>query len=303
MRINALFDNKGIFEWPTWMLIIAVYTCWAACLQYYHTIGPLPAGALLVVIGALHGSVQHELLHGHPTRVAWFNSLLAYLPITLLFPYPVYRQTHMAHHTTDNLTAPGIDPESYYVSQATWKNSNALQRHYHTIRMTLLGRLLLGPAHSAVSLFGKLLRDITAGSMTAIGVWALHLLLITGLLYGLHVYFQIPLWHYLIIAYLANALSMLRSFFEHRAAACTMQRTVIVECGWFFRLLFLNNNYHVTHHEHPTAPWYRLGALYRENRDSTLQKNNHYYYSGYHHWLLAHLLKPIDSPIHPFANE
>ena len=95
---------------------------------------------------------------------------------------------------------------------------------------------------------------------------------------------------------------MVRSFFEHRALLPAQQHSVIVEAGWFFRLLFLNNNYHFVHHKNPTAPWYQLGALYRNQREAFLRKNRHFLYRGYHHWLLKHLLKSIDSPLHPFAD-
>ena len=40
----------------------------------------LPAGAWLT---AWHGSLQHEAIHGHPTRSARLNAALAWLPIGL----------------------------------------------------------------------------------------------------------------------------------------------------------------------------------------------------------------------------
>ncbi len=34
------------------------------------------------------------------------------------FPYPLYRKSHTTHHRDINLTIPGVDTESYYVSPA-----------------------------------------------------------------------------------------------------------------------------------------------------------------------------------------
>ncbi len=51
-------------------VIIAVYSGWFATLVWWKTLGLLPATALLVVFTCWYMSVQHELIHGHPTRVA-----------------------------------------------------------------------------------------------------------------------------------------------------------------------------------------------------------------------------------------
>ena len=84
-------------EWPTWLLIVGVYGSWWAVLANYWLLGPVLSVVLLTVIIAVHMSLQHELLHGHPTRSVAFNGLLAYPPLALLFPYPIYRATHIAH--------------------------------------------------------------------------------------------------------------------------------------------------------------------------------------------------------------
>ncbi|MET5115750.1 fatty acid desaturase, partial [Burkholderia pseudomallei] len=65
-------------------------------------------------------SLQHELLHGHPTRSARVNKLLGYPPLAVWYPYTLYRDTHLEHHRDEDQTAPGIDPESNYVPLAHW---------------------------------------------------------------------------------------------------------------------------------------------------------------------------------------
>ena len=58
-----------------------------------------------------------------------------------------------------------------------------------------------------------------------------------------------------------GALTMLRSFAEHRYARGAT-RTAVVRAGWFFSLLYLNNNLHHTHHERPAVAWFKLPALH-----------------------------------------
>lgn len=63
-------------ELPTWLLIVTVYGGWFACVAGWRTLGLFPATLLLIWFTAWYMSLQHELIHGHPTRLAWFNQLL-----------------------------------------------------------------------------------------------------------------------------------------------------------------------------------------------------------------------------------
>ena len=301
-RISSINITTRTMEWPTWFLIVGVYGAWWLSLLFYSQTNALIAPLLVVVI-ALHTSVQHELLHGHPTRSVWFNSLLAYPSLSLLFPYMLYRESHIAHHNNQVLTLPGVDPESYYVSQKTWDNSSALKRAYYTTYKTVLGRLLFGPSSTFLSLLSQMMRDLINGTWKRKIMWLSHLVSVALILALIHYYFEIPVWHYLIIAYAANSLAMVRSFFEHRAVETSAHRSVIVEAGPFFRLLFLNNNYHYLHHKHPDLPWYELRTLYLHNREAALKENGHFLVKGYNKWLINHLFKPTDAPAHPFAGE
>jgi fatty acid desaturase len=51
-------------EWPTWLLLVIVYSAWISLTFYWDSI----PGWLLWLIGgytiALHSSLQHEALHG-----------------------------------------------------------------------------------------------------------------------------------------------------------------------------------------------------------------------------------------------
>ena len=61
-------DSAARFEWQTWLLILAVYGSWLALITQYQRLPGWLATLLLVVVTSWFMSLQHELLHGHPTR-------------------------------------------------------------------------------------------------------------------------------------------------------------------------------------------------------------------------------------------
>ncbi len=299
-QIDQRVQATSVVEWPTWWLIIGVYGSWWLCLSLYQSVGPV-IGLVLIFVCALHSSVQHELLHGHPTSSVAFNTVLAIPPLALFYPYFHYRESHLVHHNKDNLTMPGKDPESYYIERADWVQKGEGFQLYYVFYKTVFGRLLCGPAHSMFLLGREMLYDFAAINLKRMAMWSVHLLLVSLLLSFVNLYFYIPIWHYFVIAYCATSLGLVRSFFEHRPVDSGDHRSVIVETGYFFRLLFLNNNYHYVHHKYPSSPWYRLANIYVSNRNSVLQENGGFLVNGYSSWLLGHFFKPIDSAVHPFA--
>ena len=102
-----------------------------------------------------------------------------------------------------------------------------------------------------------------------------------------------------LVSYPALGLAMLRSLHEHRPAARPAHRIAINEASSFWRLLYLNNNNHVVHHETPSMPWYRLRATYLADRSGYLQRNGGFLMPGYGHLLRRFALSPIDSPLLP----
>ncbi len=287
-------------EWPTWILIASVHGSWFALLQYYHSIGPIIAAPLLIVVCALHGSMCHELIHGHPTRITMLNSLFGSIPLTLFLPYSIYRESHLNHHHDENITLPGKDPESYYCSASEYQRKSRLGKIFAWMNMTIAGRLLFNPALEIYRLGGLAFNTLKTGDADALRVWGIHLVSVALLMLLVVQYFQVPWWHYLLIAYFANSLTRVRSFYEHRARFAVSERTVLMEPCWFFRILFLNLNFHLAHHENPSIPWYRLGDYYRDHRSDLISRSGNFYYGGYRHWLLGFLFRPVDSPIHPF---
>jgi Fatty acid desaturase len=107
-------------ELPTWLLIITVYSGWFASVLYWQTLGLPLATLLLILFTTWYLSLQHELIHGHPTRLPRLNQLFGTLPLAVWYPYGLYRDSHLAHHRNHTLTDPHDDPETYYLSPAHW---------------------------------------------------------------------------------------------------------------------------------------------------------------------------------------
>src|ERR1700744_6531143 len=68
-------------EWPTWLVIVAVYGGWFGIALHARRLGLPVALPLLGVFSAWYMSLQHELLHGHPTRSTRVNALLGAAPL------------------------------------------------------------------------------------------------------------------------------------------------------------------------------------------------------------------------------
>ena len=104
-------------EVPTLALIFVTYAGWLLITATYGR-WPLwiiaPAVTLLLT---LHSSLQHEIIHGHPTRWRNVNRILGMVPLSFWLPFERYRQLHRAHHIDARLTDPLDDPEwhVYYV--------------------------------------------------------------------------------------------------------------------------------------------------------------------------------------------
>ena len=286
-------------ELPTWLLMIAIYTGWFTTLAYWHTLGLLPAMALLIWFTAWYLSLQHELIHGHPTRFPWLNQLFGTLPLAVWYPYGLYRDSHLAHHRNDHLTVPVDDPESYYFTEESWARFTPWQRRIIHARNTFLGRLLLAPLLDIVQTLGSAVAAFRQLHLRAMLMWLVHGVLLAGLFVWMrHVGFS-PVWFVLAVSYPALALTKVRSFLEHRAADDPLARSVINEAGIFWQVLFLNLNYHSVHHDLPGVPWYGLKALYQQNRAVYQQRNQGFVVKGYGQWLRQFWDKAVDVTVHP----
>lgn len=300
---RALADAPiAAIEWPTLALAAALIGGFLA-LTWFHAAMPWWLFTVLgAVLAAWYGSLQHEVIHGHPTRHAAFNAALGFLPIALWLPYPRYRDTHLVHHRDARLTDPIDDPESRYCTPEAWATLGPIARAIVAAQTTLLGRLTLGPAWAIGTFLLAEGRAIRAGDAALARIWLGHAAALVPLLAWVFGVCGVPAWLYLLaFVQCGTSLSLIRSFAEHRAVADVAGRTAIVENSRLLGPLFLFNNLHVAHHAWPHVPWYRLPALYRARRDELVAANGGLVYDGYGDMFRRFLLRGHDRPVHPLG--
>ena len=286
-------------ELPTWILIVAIYSGWFAAMAYWRTLGLIPATLALIWFTAWYMSLQHELIHGHPTRYPRFNQLLGILPLAIWYPFGLYRDLHLRHHREEQLTLPDEDPETYYFTADRWRRFSRRRQGFIRLHNTLPGRVLLGPALNIAQAFFCLVTAFHRRDYRAIGMWLAHgALLLPVFAWMRHCGFPIP-YFLLAVSYPALGLTKIRSFLEHRAAENPLARSVINEAALPWRLLFLNLNYHSVHHDLPGVPWYALRYIYLTYRQSYQQRNQGFVVGGYFEWLSRFLFRPVDVDVHP----
>ena len=289
-------------EWPTWLLLVVVYGGWFGTLAFWQTLGLFPATLLLIWFTTWYMSLQHELIHGHPTRLPWFNQLLGLMPLAVWYPYGLYRDSHLAHHRAHSLTLPDEDPESYYFSTRRWQGLSRWQRKLIQIRNTFAGRLLLAPALDIVGMLRDAASAFRQRQGRTIAMWIVHgLLLAVTFSWIVHCDFSL-IWFVLVVSYPALALTKIRSFLEHRVADDPLARSVINEAAWPWRVLFLNLNYHSVHHDLPGVPWYGLRKIYLRYQADYQQRNRGFLVRGYGQWLRQFCFRPVAVDVHPGFN-
>ena len=300
MEIVELPPLKRGIEWPTAVLAFTIYGSWFLGTYFYRDLPWWTLAALGAWIIAWQLNLQHETIHGHPTRSRRVNEAIGSWPLSLWLPYSIYRSTHLAHHRDENLTDPLEDPESYYWTSSGFGGLGPVWRALALARTTLLGRMAIGPAFLAGGFILDRLRDAWRGERGARRTLARHLLLCAPVLIWLIAICRMPLWIYFAcFVYPGASLAMVRSFAEHRALPEAERRTAIVEDAWILGPLFLFNNLHAAHHLRHRLPWYQLPRFYRLNRSALIKRNGGLVYHGYFDVARRYLLRPHDKPIHP----
>lgn len=299
--VRARSSARAI-EWPTIALALVIHAAWllltlmTASLPWWVV---APIGAFLV---AWHGSLQHETIHGHPTRSRRINAFVGSMPLSLWLPYGIYRTQHLAHHRVENLTDPIDDPESFYVTAETWAAAGPLRRAWLRLHTTLVGRLVFGPLTVVLGFLEGEARRIVRGDRRHLGAWAVHLVSVAALVAWLELVCHVSVARYvLLFVYPGMSLSLLRSYAEHRPADTAEERVAIVEAGKVASLLFLNNNLHVVHHDEPALAWYEIPARYQANRAEILAANGGYRFASYAQVIARYAFRSKDSPLHPSA--
>jgi fatty acid desaturase len=297
-------DSGLTIEWPTVFLAIGIYASWLAVTFFNQS---LPDIVLFILGGwliAWQSSLQHETIHGHPTRNRLLNYLFGAPPLALWLPYEIYRLSHLHHHRDETLTNPNDDPESKYWDPLDWESLTAVGRLVAWAQAPLLGRLILGPMWSVYLFISTEFKAILRGDYPRLKVWFWHALSTVPVLIWLTCICDLSIGKYLLFfVYPGTSVLLLRSFAEHLAAVEVKHRTAIVENASILGLLFLNNNLHAVHHRHPSVAWYQLPEKYLANRETFLSENGGLVYHGYGEVLQRFLLQPHDQILYPLYKE
>lgn len=287
------------WEWPTLGALVLCYgsfaigTIWAAAVW-------LPLGMVLTTLAiALHSSLTHEVLHGHPFRSQTLSDMTVFPALGLLIPYQRFRDTHLAHHSDPILTDPYDDPESNFLDPVEWQRMWWWQKQICRFNNTLAGRLLLGPLHSQIWFMRADWRAIRKGDQAVVAGWLWHIPAVALVALWLHFVAEMPAWAYLLSAYAGMSILKIRTYLEHRAHELPRARTVLIEGRGLLAWLFLFNSLHVVHHMHPKAPWYRMWDMYDENRDHYLRRNEGYRFNSYSEVFRCYFLRAKDPVPHP----
>jgi fatty acid desaturase len=292
MRVKRL-------EWPTVGLAMACMMAWTVSLYLIGIGGQWWLLPLAVLLITLHSSLQHEMLHGHPTPDRLVNEALVFFPIGLVFPYRRFRALHLKHHNDELLTDPFEDPESHYMSPEGWAKAGPFLRTIREFNNTQIGRLVIGPA---LSIAGLVREDWKLARIDD-GVWFAWILHFVGMaLVFVWVSFVCginPLLYFAVFAYPALSVLSIRTFIEHQARETTSNRTIVNEDRGLLAFLFLNNSLHFVHHKNPTVPWYKLPRLYRENREAFLAANGGYCAKNYWEVFKAYAVRKKEPVEHP----
>ncbi|WOI35127.1 fatty acid desaturase [Tritonibacter scottomollicae] len=289
-------------EWGTFALILACYLVWGGALfglaQVSHLLAVLLAGGMV----ALHSSLCHEVLHGHPFRSRRLNEALVVLPLNLAVPYGRFRDTHLQHHQDEDLTDPYDDPESNFHDPAVWARLPAWRQRLLRVNNTLLGRMVIGPVIGQISFMQEDWTLVRRGQRGILRDWGLHALG-TALVLWIVSLSALPVLAYLCAAYLGLSVLKIRTYLEHRAHEDMHGRTAIVESrglmGAVLGFLFLNNNLHIVHHLYPGVAWHQLPALYKRHQARFQARNDGYVLASYASVFRQFAVRAKDPVPHP----
>lgn len=305
MKHNTDRQSLSAIELPTVALIVTCYSIWLALALLEESINPFVWVLANGINITLFMSITHEVLHGHPTRNKTFNEMLIFLPIGWSIPYERFRDTHLDHHTTGELTDPFDDPESWYLASHSWSETGRFMKYFLMFNNSLLGRMLVGPilglGRFYVSEFHKI-RHKSEDRRYLTVVWTKHLVLCSLMAIFFTAVTSVGFWQLLASIYLGHSLLLVRTFLEHQATPELNERTVIIEKPCPLAFLFLFNNYHFIHHNEPGIPWYRLPRVFRENREHYISLNNSYIYKSYGEIFRRYFLCSKEPVRHPFLH-
>jgi len=259
MSKTATHPKAGLetVEWQTLVLILVTTLAWGWSTWVLAAEWSLPAVLATGVLITLHSSLQHEVIHGHPTGRRWLDEALVAPAFSLLVPFRRFRDLHLAHHRDAALTDPFDDPESNFMDGPGLDRLPAVVRELLYFNNTLLGRVLIGPFVGLIWFVHADIRAIRRGEREVLAGWLWHIPAVVPVLLWVWAS-PLSLWQYLLAVWIGSGILKVRTYAEHRAHELARGRTVIIEDRGPLAFLFLNNNLHAVHHAEPGLPWYRL---------------------------------------------
>ena len=289
-------------EWRTLGVIVAVYAGVIAIVMNHEALTPWLVIPLLGVLGAWHLSMQHEMLHGHPFNRQWMNDFVGSIPVTLWIPYLSFKRDHLEHHVSD-LTHPGLDNESYYVSPEAWAKAGKLKRAAFWANRTILFRMFVWVFVSTTTYLWSKVRLMARGDRSTWVEVLIHSLGVVVVVYFVRSVAHMPLWQFALgTTYGGRILNAIRPFPEHRYVAGTETRTAMIMAGPVMSLLMLNNNLHIAHHAEPHVSWYEVPKLSRRvNAVERAREAGLLYEGGYAEVFRKFSFKPMGSPLRDSA--
>lgn len=285
--------------------MVALAGCYAAWFGVAIFGSELPSVVFVAALGVVttfYWSLVHEIIHCHPTRNRTFNELLVALPLGWVYPVARFRETHLEHHDTGELTDPFDDPESWYLAEGDWGQTRSWMKQVLRFNNTLFGRLLIGPLITVPSFVSSEMAIVRGGGAKGRAVlvdWMRHAIACLVLAALLAAYSSAPLFAFVAAAYLGTSLLLIRTFLEHQASEAHGERTVIIEALCPIAFLFLFNNLHCVHHTKPGVAWFRLPQIYRANRDWFISSNNGYVYRSYLDVFRKYFFRAKEPVVHP----
>ena len=289
------FKHFKTAEWLTIILLLLVMAVWLVVTAFHASL-PLPvvlvAGAVVVT---LHMSLQHEVIHGHPTRSKALNRLLAGPSFCLWLPFERYRKTHLQHHRDEHLTDPLEDPESVYVSPEDWVHMPLWRRSLALILNTLSAALFLDHRLSWRSSFGAMQRRSPAvirtwhrpgrhiAAAAPVVIWLTVVAEMSLLVYGLFF-----VWPRLLCSSARSPTRAASGGGQNgdqdavRSSDCSTSTTIFTPSTAM-----------------PGLAWYRLPSVWRADPDGWARQTGGFVFQGYGDVAARYLLSPKDHPVHP----
>ena len=279
-------------------MIVAVYGLTILTVMRHEVLTPWLTIPFLSVLGAWHLSMQHETIHGHPFRRQWINDVIGSIPVTLWIPYLCFKRDHIEHHHSD-LTHPGLDNESYYVSPEAWASAGPIRRAAYWANRTILFRMFVWTIVSTVTYLWAQIRLMLRGNKQTWFAMVAHVVGLVAVVYFVRSVAGMPLWQFALgTTYGGRILNAIRPFPEHKYQAGVETRTAMVMAGQFMSLLMLNNNLHVAHHEQPGVAWYEVPNLSaRVNAVERAREAGLLYEGGYAEVFRKFSFKPMGAPV------